>query len=480
MSSGQQLGVPIEEAFAHAFNFGEKQAPHGASLEDLLKSGAFIESSPNTFSFSCAGPRDVPLPVQYDTYLTFVRKHHNRQPLVDALFPLFCHVVMEFRRREDEPGEQEFRKKYIDSIPPDQREEATSFLDDEATYHRLSCLFSTQRYIVKTDDHCADLLREFVNQPANSELRHLIVENITLDPIREQTPDHRTILRFQLTSGVSSLSVLQCRIRNATFGCVSHDLSEVYAILGDQRIVKIDGGTNSMVSLYTHSSPITTMSLSSESKVLVTGDVTGNMHLWSGTRGIGVPSVQSSIWCSVFSPRGGIFAVGASDTLVRLYDTPNQRPIRVCVGHSRAVVGLAFHPNCALLGSIEVDPSVRIWDLRDAATVRLFIGKSQKNSALAMSPDGRLVAFFDGELSIHDLGTAKQVMRKQIHLHEVVHLSFSMDSRYLYAVGPNGTILVCDLADEVPVSDALRPNERVIACEMLPANELRIITSFDG
>jgi WD40 repeat protein len=389
---------------------------------------------------------------------------------------------MEFRRREDENGARQFATDYLATLPEERRDEAQQFVDDEAKYRSLACLFSTQRYIVKADDQSAQLLNTFLNESANCQLRQLYVENIILDPIREQTPDHRTFLRFPLNSGVSSLSVLECRIRNATFGCVSNDMSEVYATLGDQNVVRITGAADkSILPLYTHSSAITTMSMSSESKVLLTADILGNMHLLAGQTRATPPGVQSSIWCSVFSPRGGIFAIGSSDSLIRLYDTPRQRPQRVFVGHSTAVSGLAFHPNCSLLGSIAVDPAVRIWDLREAATVRLFIGKQQKNSALAISHDGRYVAFFDGEIVVTDLGTWNTIMRRQVRLPDVVHLSFSMDSRYVYAVGPNGGILVCDLVDEVvPVREALRPNEHVIGCEMLPANELRIITSYDG
>jgi hypothetical protein len=112
-----------------------------------------------------------------------------------------------------------------------------------------------------------------------------------------------------------------------------------------------------------------------------------------------------------------------------------------------------------LLGSLPVDPKCRICDLREAGTVRLFVGKRSKNAAIAFSSDGKFVAFYDADVSVCDIGTSNQVLRKQMAVRPVVYLSFSMDCRFVCAIGPNGDILVCNINDEAePVKETMRLN----------------------
>jgi hypothetical protein len=117
--------------------------------------------------------------------------------------------------------------------------------------------------------------------------------------------------------------------------------------------------------------------------------------------------------------------------------------------------------------------------LREAATVRLFIGRPQKNAAIAFSPDGKYLAFFDGDaIVVNDIGAVVQVVTKQIMLHTGVHLSFSMDSRFVYAVGQDGEVVLCEVVDDGKMpKEILHQNERVVAAEMMAGNQLKIIVS---
>jgi WD40 repeat protein len=112
--------------------------------------------------------------------------------------------------------------------------------------------------------------------------------------------------------------------------------------------------------------------------------------------------------------------------------------------------------------------------------VRLFIGKRSKNAAIAFSSDGKFVAFYDGDVNVYDIGTCNQVFRKQVHVHPVMHLPFSMDCRFIYVVGSNGEILVCNINDEAePVKEAMWMNGHVVNCEMMSANAIKIIVSYE-
>jgi WD40 repeat protein len=477
--SATQHQSSIEDSFSQVFNFNEKKVAYGATLDELLKSLLYVDSTPSTFSFSCAGPRDVPPDVQFRDFLTFTQSNQRKPALAVVLFPLFCHTIMEYRKNDDEAAVSNFSEQFLTSLSDDFQEDARAFVTDSEQYRDLVRLFSTQRYIVKMDDEAANLMNEFINRPANCELRQRLVEIIVLDPDRVETPDRRTELRFVLDSPTASLSVLQCCVRQANLAAISNDLSEVFAVMNDQCVVKIDNATNTHTQLYCHPATVTTLALSHESRVLLTGDLFGRLSLWSTGVTAHLTSVTSSPWCSGFAPRGGIFAVGTADSLIRIYDTPSHKQQRWLVGHTSPVTWVDFHPNCSLAGSLALDAAVRIWDLRDAATARLFIGRPKENAGIAFSPDGKYVAHFDGEaVVVNEIGSCLQILRKPIVLHRVTAVSFSMDSRYVYVIGSAGEIVLCDVAnDGPPAKEILHQNEHVLAAEMLPGNQLKIIVS---
>lgn len=471
-----------ERAFLQSFKFDDKRTPYGCSLEELMRSGIFVESSPVQFTFSVAGPRDISLPDQFSAYVTFSDKHKENHPLLEARFPLFCHFVMKMRRKSDENSVRKFAEANIRALPDEFKDQAQKFIDDDKYFHDRACLFETQWYKLKTDDESWSLLNDFLNQPQNSELRMNFINAVVCDPIRKETDDKRPAARLAVPWETSPLSITQCRLENATAARIPKDFSGVFATFSGQYVYKLDTRTSQKTPLYTHSSTVTAMTLSSESTVLVTSDIGGTLNLWSahGTGKINI--INTPLWCAEFAPRGGVFAVGGSDMHVRMFDTSQQHEFRRFVGHTGAVTDVAWHPNCSMIGSLSMDPSVRLWDVRQASTVRLFIGRQRKNTALAFSPNGKYLAFHDGEkLCVCDIGSGRDLCRKPVRVADMSNIVFSMDSRYVLGIGRNREIVSCDLSNSMfPVSDlAGTSQDRVISCEMTATNELRIVTSHD-
>jgi hypothetical protein len=54
--SATQHQSSIEDTFSQVFNFNEKKAPYGATLDELLESCLYVASTPSTF---CAGTEKV-------------------------------------------------------------------------------------------------------------------------------------------------------------------------------------------------------------------------------------------------------------------------------------------------------------------------------------------------------------------------------------------------------------------------------------
>lgn len=470
--------VMNKETFAQAFRYDETRIPCGCSLEEYMRGCLFVESAPTQFSFSCAGRRDMSPQQQFQRYRSFAEKHRDRRPIQDCLFPLFCKVVMALKQARNGDELDVFAISNLPFIPEASREEANAFVRDDKVYRTLACQFETQLYIIKTNDSSADILRSFINDPENSGLRMTLVETITLDIEREEVRDRQINVRFTPPSDTASLSIVQCRVENVTSAVTARDFSGIYATVGDQCVFRVDSDSKKSEQLYSHASRVTTMSLSCESKVLVTGDIEGVVSVWSEEARETIPSVHSSIWCSKFAPQGGVFALGMGNAMIGIYDAPMRRQHRRLVGHDSPVTVVDFHPNCSLVGSLAVDPAVRVWDLREAGTVRLFIGKQNRNSALVFSGNGKYVAYFDGDLCICDIGRGETVLRKSIQLSEVVALAFSVDSHFLYAVGPNSEVITCSVDDgEFRIHELFVPSGRVVSAEMTQTNELRIVTT---
>ena len=468
-------------AFLQNFKFDDKRVAYGCTLDEFMRSGIFVESSPVQFTFSVSGPRDISLFDQFSAYVTFSSKHPQREPLQEARFPLFCHFVMKMRRKSDEAAVQKFAAANLQNIPEKFRDQAKQFIEDDQYFHERACLFETQWYKVKTDDESWDKLNEFLNLPQNSELRMNFISAVVLDPIREETDDKRPTNRMAIECDTSCISVVQCKLEQATSAQISKDFSGVFAAFGGHYVYRLDTQTNQRMPLYTHAAAVTTMTLSSESSVLMTGDIGGTMNVWSehGRAQMGI--INTPLWCSAFAPRGGVFAVGGSDMQARLYDTSKQREFRRFVGHTGAVTEVSWHPNCSMLASLSVDAGVRLWDLRQASTVRLFIGKHQKNTALACSPNGKYLAFCDGEkLCVNDIASGKELCRRKVPVQDPSYVVFSVDSRYAFTIGQNCEIASCDISNSpFPTREIANPGGSVISCEMMPTNELRIVTSQD-
>lgn len=479
MSSPIELSSFLEETFSQKYNFEDKIQPHGITLDELYKSTAFLESTPTNFIFSCPGQKNLKYSQQFDQFISFSKEYGQLKPVQDSIFPLFCHIIMELKNNDDESLESFFEKN-ISTVPETEREEAELFYRDEKYFKKLASIFSTQWYKIKCDDETLSLIVNFLRKPDHSQLFLLYSNSIIFIPDRIQQKDSVAYSKFPLQHSTSSLSILQAKIPAASFASISREEPAVFACIEDQNIIKIDTTSLTVKPLYSHSSVVTAFSLSHKSQVLLSGDLTGNMSLWSNSSFSKMELKFMQIFSSQFAPHGGVFGVGCGNGMIYLYDTPHHHLHRILTGYQSPVTEIAFHPNCAYLGALSLEPTLRIWDLRLADTVRLFITQ-QNSSAMAFSHDGKSIAVFDGELKYFDFGKQELIFKKPLLMDKIESLHFSMDSQYVYAVGQYGDILCQDLKDEKqPTQEIFNLNERVISSELLPYDNFRITTNGNG
>jgi WD40 repeat protein len=92
-----------------------------------------------------------------------------------------------------------------------------------------------------------------------------------------------------------------------------------------------------------------------------------NLKIWDLTTRQQLYSFRADVFANggrlVFSPGGGLLALGASDGTIRLLDAANGHELASLGGHSGQVAALAFAPNGTALVSASQDQSVRIWGI---------------------------------------------------------------------------------------------------------------------
>ena len=139
---------------------------------------------------------------------------------------------------------------------------------------------------------------------------------------------------------------------------------------------------------------------------------------------------------------------------MRVWRAAGRQDVATLLGHTGAVVGVAFAPGGRRLASLsressivsEGDGTVRVWDVDPRATLPMLRGHSRAIYPVAFSPDGRWIASgdLDGKVRLWDAATGEPCATLP-HPGVVWGLAF----------GPDGTSLVSasDRADGLRIWD---------------------------
>ena len=481
------------KCFADTFNYNTNKPPHSISKTELMESTLFLDSMPNEFSFSVSGANIDDVISIYESFRRFANSSEKLAEELEAvLFSFFCYIYIKIKKDEEEEKKQELidniKLNILPKIPNKFSDIAKEFVENEDAFKHYKMLFSTQKYIIKCSEATAIQLNHFINKPENSQLRSIITNFLILERKNGSTPHYSYSLRLtednQDDSFFNNLNILKAEVRRSTLATGSANKSALYYIRDEQYVYLLDTATQQSQKLYMHPTSITTISSSSNSSIVFTGDVGGNAKLWSKTCSVTLPQSTTSAWSSDFAPSGGFFAIGSADKIIRLFDTPRHKPIRYLIGHTEAVTDIKFHHNCFLIASCSFDSSIRVWDPREAKTVRLWISKNEYATTPTFSWNGEMIAYSENRnnIVIGDLATSGEIIQTKINsISDIRSLYFSIDNKYLYIIGKNGEIVslnITDTSQEISKEKLIcNLNSNVIASSMDFSNELFVITS---
>ncbi|OHT05964.1 hypothetical protein TRFO_26103 [Tritrichomonas foetus] len=470
--------------FAEIFNYDTNIKPQSITKKELLEFCLFLDSMPNEFSYSVSGRNLDDLISVYEEF----RNHIISDDLLHAefescLFPFFCYLFLQYKKDGNQEYIEKVKSQLLPTIPPQFQDEANKFVNDDNFYQEFAPIISTQKFICKCSRSSARKFSDYLNKPENSQIRSLITSIIVLEDKDCSRPKKSYFLKFlkKAQKNGENLNILKTEVTNATLATCSPRMSSLFLVKNEQDLYELNIIQQKTKKVFIHAGTITTLSASSKSSVVFSGDIYGNAHLWSHSASVILPQVTTTVWSSCFSPSGGVFIFGCEDKIIRLYDTPNHQPARYFVGHNEAVTDVLFHHNCSLIGSCSIDNTVRLWDIREAKTVRLFISETPKAFAPAFSWDGKLIAFLDKDLVVCELSTSKTLMRIPLsNISYIQSIYFSTDNQHIFIVSQKGTIVAINItADainnvEKPIIDL---HSNIIASNMSITNDLFTVTS---
>ena len=203
-------------------------------------------------------------------------------------------------------------------------------------------------------------------------------------------------------------------------------------------------------------SQILAIAFSPDGKLLATGDVNHEIHLWQVADSKQLLSLKIDegwVWSVAFSPDGRILASTANRS-VRLWDVQTGDCLRTLAGYSDRVFSVAFSPDGQFLATGSEDHLVRVWNLRTGELLHTLNGHTDEVRSVAFSPDPvpptahpllLASASYDGTVRLWDAKTGEALQVLTGHAHWVSSVAFSPDGHTLASAGDDGLLRLWDV-----------------------------------
>ena len=167
------------------------------------------------------------------------------------------------------------------------------------------------------------------------------------------------------------------------------------------RIRDLLNGTTKQVPVETDD-PISALTLSPDSRTLITADDSGMVHIWDAETGQNKKTIQvgQQITAVAIDASGQLLAVARADRSIVLWDLKTGAVRGEFKKHEDAINALAFSPDGHTLASGGDDRTAILWDLTAGKSKRTLKGHDLTVTSLAFSPDGLTLASGSGNAAV--------------------------------------------------------------------------------
>jgi WD40 repeat protein len=163
-------------------------------------------------------------------------------------------------------------------------------------------------------------------------------------------------------------------------------------------------------SLRGHEGAVTSVSLSPDSRRIISGLSDRTIRVWDVKPGIALRALHNhehDVQCVTFSADGRRIASGSKDKTVRIWDVNTGHELRTLCGHEDWVTSVEFSPDGRRIVCGSRDSTARVWNVESGQAMHFLYGHENWVNRVAFSPDGqRIITATDRVVRMWDISRA--------------------------------------------------------------------------
>ncbi len=249
----------------------------------------------------------------------------------------------------------------------------------------------------------------------------------------------------------------------------------------------IDSG-NCIRTILAHKSAISSIVVSNDNRLLITGSHDKSIKLWELSTGQIIDTLRGhsdGITCLAISDDNKTIISGSKDKTIRFWDVQQRKVIktfgRLFSGHSKDIVSIVLDNKNNVLISADADKSIKIWNLNKNKEIKTINCKSGQITSLAINHNRGY--FCNG-------GLEKQIRIRKTQTGEVIRslrgtaavtaLTFSNDGNLLATGEINRKIRIFDLTTGKIIKTFLGHTDRISSLVFSSDSKQLISGSWDN
>ena len=249
-----------------------------------------------------------------------------------------------------------------------------------------------------------------------------------------------------------------------------------------------------------HSSTVTSISISSNSKYMISGSFDKNIKLWDIKTGKVIRTFRGDkykVESVAFSPNSK-YIISAGLLTLKLWDMKTAKVLRIFKGHKNIIKSVAFSPDGKYAISGSKDSTMKLWDIKTGKKVRTFKGDKEEINSVSFGPNGKYVIYgskklikgsgdwddknnkYIGVIKLWDITTGKEI-RAFKNLTSIINsVAYSPNGKYAVSGDDDGSMILWNIKTGKKIK-IFNNNQEIISSVAFSKNgKYAISGSWDG